>query len=98
MGAYGLPQLHPAYWPPRSFQTRWQQLYQASTILSMYRKKCGEEWRAVAAYRSGNCSTVRPATKKVFKTHRKWAARWRGLQNGGTMEHGPSLAQDLPRK
>lgn len=92
VGAYGLPQLHPAYWPPSVFKTRWQQLYQGATILATYRDKCGGSWRAVAAYRSGKCSTVGPATTRVFQNHHKWTARWRALQNEAIMPPWPRNA------
>lgn len=88
MGAYGLAQLHPAYWPPTSYQTPWQQLYQGATVLAMYREKCGGDWRAVAAYRSGSCATVGPATKRVFKLHRVWANRWRQMEKQATLQDG----------
>lgn len=78
-GAFGLAQLHPAYHLDVRGKGDWANLYRGATVLAAYRKKCGGEWRAVAAYRSGQCTTVGPQTKKVFKTQRQWAARYAGM-------------------
>lgn len=98
-GAYGIPQLNAAYFPPEAYPTRWDRLYKASKLLAEYNRVCGGTWRGMAAYRQGPkpCIVgglkVGPATKRVFKLQRKWTARWRTLQKGATMQHGPTFAQ-----
>lgn len=79
--AYGLTQLHPAYYPGR--RTTWAQLYTGATVLREFWDRCGGPWRAVAAYRlgspGGRCPKAGPATVAVMRDYRRWVARWKQL-------------------
>jgi soluble lytic murein transglycosylase-like protein len=82
VGAYGLTQLHPAYFPGR--RTSWSQLYTGATVLREFWDRCGGPWRAVAAYRlglpDGRCPKAGPQTVKVMRTYATWTARWKRLR------------------